>query len=485
MEYAIISVVACLTLFTLYLLQRQRRRNAIIHAHGGGKITQHYSWEPLTGIDFYMKTQMEIPWQYHHHQRYGHTFTVCSLLSQPTIYTIAPENIRAVNSEKAWGIEPLRLEGMEYFCGQGFLTTDGEIWQHSRKLLKPTFAKANLLDLSILSREFDQLVHDIPKEGTAVDLQPLFDTMFLNTSLKFLLGVDPKHESIGAPHTSDKFIDAFHSSLFLTMIRLLLGSAWRLVPQSKYLSSCQVAHDYLDYYIKKALLDSEQPATQRTSSMLDALSVQTKDLKYIRSQILQGMMASQETTSALLGNACFLLSRNPHYWSQIQKETMDVDSNNLTFDYLANLKLVKNILFETLRLYPNFPMLARISLNDTILPRGAGPDGGLPVFVPKGTLVSMGYYGLHRNTQVFGDDIETFRPERWEDIHPGPWEYMAFGGGNRSCMGQQKVLIEAAYVLIRLAKTFSTLESRDSSDWRGELKLSCKSANGCKVAIVA
>jgi cytochrome P450 len=105
------------------------------------------------------------------------------------------------------------------------------------------------------------------------------------------------------------------------------------------------------------------------------------------------------------------------------------------------------------------------------------------VFVPSGTTVVMSYYALHRDPAVFGDDVELFRPERWESIKPGQWEYMAFGGGNRACLGQQKVLAKAAYVLIRLSKAFNKLESRDSNDWKGELKLTCRSANGCKVAL--
>ncbi|KAF2677208.1 cytochrome P450 [Lentithecium fluviatile CBS 122367] len=95
----------------------------------------------------------------------------------------------------------------------------------------------------------------------------------------------------------------------------------------------------------------------------------------------------------------------------------------------------------------------------------------------------MSYYGLHRDPAAFGQDVETFRPERWDSVQPGQYDFMAFGGGNRVCLGQQKVLAESAYVLVWLAKAYSTLESRDSQDWKGELKLTCKSANGRKVAL--
>jgi cytochrome P450 len=36
-------------------------------------------------------------------------------------------------------------------------------------------------------------------------------------------------------------------------------------------------------------------------------------------------------------------------------------------------------------------------------------------YLPEGTIVGMNAWVLHRDKQVFGDDVETFRPERWLD----------------------------------------------------------------------
>lgn len=129
-------------------------------------------------------------------------------------------------------------------------------------------------------------------------------------------------------------------------------------------------------------------------------------------------------------------------------------------------------------------MLARVALSDATLPVGGGINQTDRVYVPKGSSVVMSYFALHRDPLVFGNDVEDFRPERWESIRPEQWQFMPFGGGNRACLGQQKALVEAAYVLVRMASTFGTLQSRDNAPWKGELKLTCKSANGCKVALV-
>ena len=73
-----------------------------------------------------------------------------------------------------------------------------------------------------------------------------------------------------------------------------------------------------------------------------------------------------------------------------------------------------------MRLYPVTPILPpRISNKDTVLPVGGGEDGKSPLFVPKGAALVVNIYCANRSKDVFGDDVEDFRPERWEDLRPG------------------------------------------------------------------
>lgn len=138
-----------------------------------------------------------------------------------------------------------------------------------------------------------------------------------------------------------------------------------------------------------------------------------------------------------------------------------------------------------MRLYPIFPLLNRVALRDTSLPVGGGAGQDAPVFVPQGTTAQMGYFALHRDARVFGSDVEAFRPERWDEMKPELWEFVPFGGGARACLGRDKALVEAAFVLSRLALRFVALEGRDARAWKGEMKLTCQNANGCLVGLFA
>jgi cytochrome P450 len=84
-----------------------------------------------------------------------------------------------------------------------------------------------------------------------------------------------------------------------------------------------------------------------------------------------------------------------------------------------------------------------VALCDTILPVGGGPDQSSPVFVPKGTVVSYSIFSMHRRKDLWGDDADTFLPDRWLREDTGKklreigWGHIPFSGGPRICPGRK------------------------------------------------
>ena len=136
-----------------------------------------------------------------------------------------------------------------------------------------------------------------------------------------------------------------------------------------------------------------------------------------------------------------------------------------------------------LRLYPLFSNLARACLHDTILPHGGGPDGKAPIFVPKGSIFNGVFYALHRNEAIYGRHVESFDPDRWQTIKPGPFDFMAFGQGRRGCLGQQKAQMEAAYVICRVALAFQKLIP-DATEYAPAERITTRNAHGCVLKFV-
>ena len=85
----------------------------------------------------------------------------------------------------------------------------------------------------------------------------------------------------------------------------------------------------------------------------------------------------------------------------------------------------------------------RQACKDTVLPVGGGPDGKAPIFVRKGVAVSYCVYAMQRRKDIYGEDANEFRPDRWDaseqserDLRNINWGYLPFNGGPRVCLGR-------------------------------------------------
>jgi cytochrome P450 len=137
-----------------------------------------------------------------------------------------------------------------------------------------------------------------------------------------------------------------------------------------------------------------------------------------------------------------------------------------------------------LRLYPVFPYHIRVALADTTLPKGGGPDGQSPIYVQAGALFNASFIVLHRLPFIWGPDAHDFNPDRWDSFKPKTWEFSPFGGGPRACVGRQKALMETSYLVVKMLRAFQAVEPRDDRDWVGQVQITAKNLNGCKVALI-
>jgi cytochrome P450 len=126
----------------------------------------------------------------------------------------------------------------------------------------------------------------------------------------------------------------------------------------------------------------------------------------------------------------------------------------------------------------------RTAARDTILPLGGGSDGLSPILVKKGTVIRWSLHSMHRRKDLFGEDAEEFRPERWETLRPPAWAYLPFSGGPRICIGQQFALTQMAYTITRVIQTFKAIEARSKAELRTTMRLTASVGGGCLVGLI-
>ncbi len=163
------------------------------------------------------------------------------------------------------------------------------------------------------------------------------------------------------------FLKAFQLSLRSCGMRLYLGPFRFMTPKSASVVHWNVVHKFIDYYVDRALedkkgkvsptmnLDGQRTSSHHHRSLLDGLAEQISDRIEIRNQIIQGMMAAQDTTAVLISNTFFLLSRSPAIWKRLRDETASVGSQSLTLEDTKNFRLLRHVLYECECLHRNDP----------------------------------------------------------------------------------------------------------------------------------
>lgn len=107
------------------------------------------------------------------------------------------------------------------------------------------------------------------------------------------------------------------------------------------------------------------------------------------------------------------------------------------------------VIHESLRLFPPSAFVSRESLEDMAIGR---------LMVPKGTSIWIPIATLHHDKQIWGEDADEFRPERFANgIHGAcnaPHAYMPFGLGARKCVGKNLAMVELKIVLSLILSRF-------------------------------
>ncbi|KAF2191654.1 cytochrome P450 [Zopfia rhizophila CBS 207.26] len=116
---------------------------------------------------------------------------------------------------------------------------------------------------------------------------------------------------------------------------------------------------------------------------------------------------------------------------------------------LESLRYLNNFCREVLRVYAPAVMIWREARTDVII------DG---TFVPKGTSLIISPQVAHFHPQIWGENCETFDPDRWDHLPAeaaSPYAFESFSAGPRVCIGKGLAMLEFKAILIKIVSRFS------------------------------
>ncbi|KAF8331980.1 cytochrome P450 [Cantharellus anzutake] len=391
--------------------------------------------------------------------------------------------------------------------GQGIFASDGARAKAHRAVMRPFFSKDRVRDFNTIDRYVDKalaLMQERATQGLSIDVQDLFGRFTMDAAGEFLFGskdFNTLDQPLAFPGKGDvagweasargpygELVQAFDRLQEITAIRGISGKWWALQEfwTNKTRKHSKIADSFLLPLVIKALenkkLRGDKKCDIQEGDFIDHLVDATTDIKEIRDELYNVLVASQGTTAVTLAATLYLLSLHPEVVVKAREEVMThLPVGTPTYDDIRKMVYLRGILNEALRLFPPNPLNARTSKTATLIP-GDQRTGGKPIYVPAEKRVCYIALALHSNKDIWGDNADQFVPERWVDGDkaaqrtPKP-QLFAFGGGPRICPGQEFAYIEASLMLIRMFQIFDKFALRQREDappsslppksWRG------------------
>jgi hypothetical protein len=175
--------------------------------------------------------------------------------------------------------------------------------------------------------------------------------------------------------------------------------------------------------------------------------------------------AGSETTAISLSSVFYFLLKNPRALERLYEELdskgregyfSDNENGVVTWAESQGLPYLDACIKESFRLHPapGLPI-------ERIVPAQGAEIAGR--FVLGGTIVGCNAWVIHRRPEVFGEDVDVFRPERWlvgegrereGEVKKMEATLLHFGMGARTCIGKNISLLEVYKLVPTVLRRF-------------------------------
>ena len=332
--------------------------------------------------------------------------------------------------------------GLNILLGQSVFVTNGALWEKQRRIIDPAFEGGRVKDRfpAMLAAAEAAAVR---LETGRVDIETVASHATADVIFRTLFSI-PIDDDI-ASETFAAF-RAFQRSQPVAIASALIP--WWPVRHKR---ETKQAAATLRALIEK-LVDARRHDIAAGSAPDDLATaiMTTPDPEtgtcFTRSEMVDQVaiffLAGHETSASLLGWALWCLAASPEHADKVSKEAQDFWEEP-SFSGLSRMPMTRNVLRETLRLYPPVPMMVREAKVEQVFRKRV---------VRKGAQIVISPWHLGRHEDAW-EEPDTFNPERW-DAKPAREAYLPFSAGPRVCPGAGFAMAEAAVLLAAFMARF-------------------------------
>lgn len=352
------------------------------------------------------------------------------------------------------------IDDLAYLLGNGLFRSSGDLWRRQSALMQTAF-KRNPVEAAagFVSSAIEDIVRRwslVAERGEAVNIIPDMRRLAFDSLYRTMLSEDHSVDFEGIDQALTVIMDdtAANNYALRALWRTALVFAGRPL---RLPAEVRKALAYLDAQAYALIQDCRQKkrAGLLMTLLLEAADQGVIDDRQIRDELMNVFFAGYETTAVALIWALHLLATHETAANRLQEELDTVlGARAPSVDDLPALGYTRMVLSETLRLYPSAWGFVRLAVEEDEI------EG---FTIPRGTIVVMCPYLLHRNPD-FWEDPEVFRPERFESGQSTEAIrscYIPFGDGPHVCIGKHFALMLGRLALARLAQVFRLVPASD------------------------
>jgi cytochrome P450 len=337
------------------------------------------------------------------------------------------------------------LERRKYLGFQSVVRSEGEAWHRQRSIMQPIFSRPQISTLSsvVSSATGSMLARWQNKTGSALDVEQEVLALVRRIVVKAFFGCNlESKEAETLASAAGHVHDYFDTRAF---VPFRMPEKIPTATNRRFKESFKALSEFVDLELTKRdrnghagndLLDLMLRARDDAGEGLNT--------RQLYDEALMLSIVGHQTTAAVIVWTLSQLSINSHVETKLYLELEHVlGERNPSLEDLPQLTYLRQVIEESLRLYPPTWIIPRRALEDDEI-------GGCPV--PAGSDVVISPYVLHRHPGYW-TDAESFDADRFVlgERHPA---YIPFGYGERICMASNFALMQASLVLAQVVRAF-------------------------------
>jgi cytochrome P450 len=336
----------------------------------------------------------------------------------------------------------------EFGSGTGMLCAEGETWRRHRRLINPTLdPRAVAADAPMLAGMAEELAHHLARvpAGESIDIGQVF---------AHLITVSTRHAFTSGEAEIEPMLDRMgHFPLEPSLLHFLPLPRW--LPYFKRYRTSRAEAQRFDPVLDRLIAERRDAAYPGAKDLLwrlvharDRATGESLSDAELRDETVT-LGATSSTTLRPLTWVWYLLATHPSTEEKLHAELDEVLGGRApTAEDLPRLVIVRQVLDETMRLYPPLPVM--------ILRRAAAADVVCGRPIPKRSIVAIMPWVLHRHNKLWRDP-DRFDPGRFtpdEVAARARYSYLPFGIGPHVCVGASLAVMQLVIAVAVLAQRF-------------------------------